>query len=401
MQHHVFLSYSHKDADLMQRVCDDLRAVRLTVWTDEGIEPGTSSWKKAIQEAIENAGCLVVILSPDAKQSEWVERELDYASAQKVRIFPLLARGDERDAIPFALSGSQFIDMRFAYASGLHNLTAVLRDHLGLNPETPARTPTLSPHFTPPSSEGRGLEAWNFFDQMRLLWWLFWTPSRVRTDEINPYTLNVQQTAAWIISTMAWSPFFASAVGYALGTVQVTATKGANVSVVVAGLLCLFGWFITAWIGWHHNRVAGILLLITMSSLSFLIFVLVSGVGGITFTTSGGRVGTAVLLTTCISLGVAAGLALRLANSAVGALAGIVIGTIILTTLAKIQFGVDGSIAGLVMIAVAFAVSSAIETNLLRGVRSRRSMFMFTVMTVNFAVMIWLYFLGGWQALAA
>src|SRR5262249_9184032 len=97
MQHHVFLSYPREDTAMMERIRDDLRSKGLTVWTDENLKPGTSSWKDAIEKAIENAGCVVVILSPDAKQSEWVKKEIDYAvEVCDLRIFPVLVRGDKR-----------------------------------------------------------------------------------------------------------------------------------------------------------------------------------------------------------------------------------------------------------------------------------------------------------------
>ncbi|HRF95579.1 MAG TPA: toll/interleukin-1 receptor domain-containing protein, partial [Aggregatilineales bacterium] len=62
-QHHVFLSYSRKDTAMMNRVRDNLRASGLTVWTDEGLEAGTPSWTRDIDNAIRNTGCLVVLLS--------------------------------------------------------------------------------------------------------------------------------------------------------------------------------------------------------------------------------------------------------------------------------------------------------------------------------------------------
>jgi hypothetical protein len=115
MEQHVFLSYSRKDTDIMQRVRDDLRSSGLTVWTDEGIEPGTPLWKDSIESAIESTGCLVVILSPSAKKSIWVKRELEYAEVQEKRAFPLLARGNIKDSIPFALIGMQFVDITNDY----------------------------------------------------------------------------------------------------------------------------------------------------------------------------------------------------------------------------------------------------------------------------------------------
>lgn len=123
MQHQVFLSYSHQDTLIMQRVRDDLRAAGLSVWTDEGIEPGTPSWKRAIQQAIESATCLVAILSPAAKYSEWVERELEYARVQGIPVVPILAQGDEKTAVPFDLITRQFVDIRADYQRGIQYFT--------------------------------------------------------------------------------------------------------------------------------------------------------------------------------------------------------------------------------------------------------------------------------------
>src|SRR5450432_3434874 len=102
MQHHIFLSYSHHDTVIMERVRAYLTNAGLDVWIDEtGIEPGIPSWKRAIQSALRESGCLVVIFSPDANESFWVGEELNYANVQGLETFPILARGDERSAVPF------------------------------------------------------------------------------------------------------------------------------------------------------------------------------------------------------------------------------------------------------------------------------------------------------------
>jgi len=64
----------------MMRLHNDFEIVGLKVWTDEGISPGTAIWHTSIENAIQNSGCVVVILSPDSKMSEWVIRELIYAN---------------------------------------------------------------------------------------------------------------------------------------------------------------------------------------------------------------------------------------------------------------------------------------------------------------------------------
>lgn len=129
---HVFISYSRRDEAMMVRLRDDMQDERLIVWTDEALTPGDPSWQMAIESAIENAGCVVVVLSPEAKKSEWVRAELQYAHMHKVTIFPLLARGDEATAVPLSLTGAQFLDVRneAKYASGVPKLIAHLQRYL-------------------------------------------------------------------------------------------------------------------------------------------------------------------------------------------------------------------------------------------------------------------------------
>ncbi|MFN8375412.1 MAG: TIR domain-containing protein [Anaerolineae bacterium] len=111
----VFLSYSRKDKEIMLRISADLRVNNVSVWTDENLTPGTPLWRQAIEIAIEKANCVVVILSPDGKQSPWVQRELDYAVTQDKPIIPLLVRGDEKTAIPLTLISAQWADLRADY----------------------------------------------------------------------------------------------------------------------------------------------------------------------------------------------------------------------------------------------------------------------------------------------
>jgi hypothetical protein len=151
MQHHIFLSYSRKDIPFMQRVRKDFTRSNLSVWTDEGIEPGTTSWQLAIERAIMNSGCIVCILSPDAAKSDWVREELNFARLQQKDVFLMLARGDERASVPFGYSLSQWVDIRTrkAYKDSMIKLISVLYERLHgmkLSPTKalPAMPPTIS-----------------------------------------------------------------------------------------------------------------------------------------------------------------------------------------------------------------------------------------------------------------
>ncbi|MGB7341172.1 MAG: SUMF1/EgtB/PvdO family nonheme iron enzyme [Phototrophicaceae bacterium] len=112
MMHHVFLSYSRKDMPFMKRIQTDLQRAKLAVWTDEQLEPGTTSWQLSIEQAIRNAGCVMCIFSPDAANSQWVREELNYARMMNIQIIPLLARGDQASSIPFGFSSLQWVDIR-------------------------------------------------------------------------------------------------------------------------------------------------------------------------------------------------------------------------------------------------------------------------------------------------
>jgi hypothetical protein len=129
--HDVFLSYSRRDAELMARLRDDLRAAGLTIWTDDALLPGTESWKRALETAISGARTVVALLSPDAKASEWVERELDTADAHGIRIFPVIGRGEPFDSVPFLLVRAQYADLRDErYVGGLAGLVGAVRTHI-------------------------------------------------------------------------------------------------------------------------------------------------------------------------------------------------------------------------------------------------------------------------------
>lgn len=133
---HVFLSYSRNDTDIMRRVRDHLLDEGIVVWTDETLVPGTPSWMDAIEDAIERADALVVLLTPNAKKSRWVKKEeMRYAEMQEKRIFPLLARGTEKTSIPFGFITAQHLDIRTeaVFERGMVELIWAMKIYLGLN----------------------------------------------------------------------------------------------------------------------------------------------------------------------------------------------------------------------------------------------------------------------------
>lgn len=129
----TFLSYSRSDADIMLRFKSDLERQGFHVWVDEAdLEIGTETWEAEIQNALEHANCLIVLMSPDSKQSKWVLRELSYAERHGIRIFPVLIRGAEIDAVPVRLSSTMWVDARGNYSRALQRLVIAVRKQFSL-----------------------------------------------------------------------------------------------------------------------------------------------------------------------------------------------------------------------------------------------------------------------------
>lgn len=107
-----FIAYSREDSKVMEEIRSELKGKGNTVNTDRDIPRNSDDWQKNIEDFIDECDDMVVLLSPSAKNSAPVRREIDYAQLQGKGIISYLVRGDRRNAIPLALSGAQFTDRR-------------------------------------------------------------------------------------------------------------------------------------------------------------------------------------------------------------------------------------------------------------------------------------------------
>jgi hypothetical protein len=115
----------------MRRLVSHLRGQGIRVWVDnEMLTPGTPIWEHEIERAIKAADAVVALMSPDAKDSEWVRREISLADQYRKRIFPVLVRGDEDSSITLRLITRQFVDLRGNESSGLNDLSSAITPYL-------------------------------------------------------------------------------------------------------------------------------------------------------------------------------------------------------------------------------------------------------------------------------
>ncbi|BAU13208.1 RHS Repeat family protein [Leptolyngbya sp. NIES-3755] len=88
----VFISYSRKDQDAVQKLHYMIEAKGREAWVDwQDILP-TAKWWQEIQRGIEGADTFVFVLSPDSIASKVCEQEIDHAVLHHKRIVPIVYR---------------------------------------------------------------------------------------------------------------------------------------------------------------------------------------------------------------------------------------------------------------------------------------------------------------------
>ena len=117
----VFISYSHSDAALVSKLAAHLVKHNASVWVDTWeLNVGDSIVRK-VQDAIEGASALLVILSKASVQSEWCKKELSAGlmrelDEKRVVVLPVLV---EECTIPVFLREKMYADLRQGFDSGL------------------------------------------------------------------------------------------------------------------------------------------------------------------------------------------------------------------------------------------------------------------------------------------
>jgi tetratricopeptide (TPR) repeat protein len=103
----IFISYSHKDQDYVNKLVEALAKQELPWWVDNKIDYGDQSTKE-IEENLKKCQVFLLVMSPSSEESDWVQRELTFAQHLKKPIFPLLLDGE----IWFQVINIQIIDVK-------------------------------------------------------------------------------------------------------------------------------------------------------------------------------------------------------------------------------------------------------------------------------------------------
>jgi len=128
-----FISYSRVDStDFVDKLATDLKANGINVWLDQQDIRGGVVWDIAIQNALEAADSMLIVLSKTSVNSPNVLDEVSYALKNGKRVIPILK---DDCKIPFRLDRIQYIDFRRNYQQALAALVRTLDEDVVIKPQ--------------------------------------------------------------------------------------------------------------------------------------------------------------------------------------------------------------------------------------------------------------------------
>jgi hypothetical protein len=87
---HIFISYSRKDSEFVDRLIEALEKYGFPTWQDVNAIAGGEVWKGAISKAVRESDAFLIVLSPQSANSENVSKELAVATKHARRILPVM-----------------------------------------------------------------------------------------------------------------------------------------------------------------------------------------------------------------------------------------------------------------------------------------------------------------------
>ncbi|MEB3169568.1 MAG: toll/interleukin-1 receptor domain-containing protein [Synechococcaceae cyanobacterium] len=133
----IFLSYSRRDSELVNRLYDDLRARGADVWMDRNAIEAGSLWRTSIVEGIQNCRVFLLVVSAASQKSKNVAKEVSLAESNGKPILPLKVDTSPIELdFSYSLAGIQFIDMsQKGYDHSFLELVNVIQQFLLTHPE--------------------------------------------------------------------------------------------------------------------------------------------------------------------------------------------------------------------------------------------------------------------------
>lgn len=125
----IFLSHAHQDSEIAQQLAVNLKENGWQIWmAPDSIQPG-EKWVEAINRGLAESSVFVLLLTPEAVDSRWVQSETNAAIRMEhmdlLRLIPLELKSV---SAPPLWSGYQWVSFQ-DYRKGLKDLFSLLQSH--------------------------------------------------------------------------------------------------------------------------------------------------------------------------------------------------------------------------------------------------------------------------------
>jgi WD40 repeat protein len=140
MSPYVFISYGRADRPYVDELAQRLKDTGISAWYDYEIATG-DRFAAVIEEKIRECAAFVVVLTPGAYRSEWVNKEINFAQKRNKPIYPIMLQHCE---LPFLINEIQYEDAtggRLPSESFFRTLAQLTGAAAPVSPEAPNYSP--------------------------------------------------------------------------------------------------------------------------------------------------------------------------------------------------------------------------------------------------------------------
>ena len=131
----VFLSYAESDRDVAKELAALLEKAGHSVWYPDGaLYPG-ENWALEIGKALDDSEAMVVLLSPHAMKSDWVQKEIEFAlgAAQyRRRLISMLVKPTAN--VPWILKKFPIVRLDKGFGEATHEIASYIEHGFELTP---------------------------------------------------------------------------------------------------------------------------------------------------------------------------------------------------------------------------------------------------------------------------
>lgn len=199
--------------DFARKLAGDLEKAGYDVWWDLTDLRGGDDWVRTIPDAISSSQYVIVVLTPDSVESEWVRKEYTQALSLRKKIIPILLKPT---GVPFALNTINFVN----FSNGEYeDRFKELLSALGFTGKPPAVTPYQKALLSlPPWFIKFGIPVLLVFSLLAL----FLIPRESPPPEETPTVTLTPQSASSSTSTPSHTPEPLTATPTSSPTIAVT-----------------------------------------------------------------------------------------------------------------------------------------------------------------------------------